>query len=57
MKDKRAIFDMDLKILHFETRDVRYEGKNKLVPQMRNIHTRSCELVKKFIALSYDIDF
>ena len=40
-----------------KTWDVRHEGKSKLMPQMRNSHTRARELVKKFIADLYDIGF
>ena len=54
---KEAKYDMEWKKLDFETRDVRHEGNNKLVPQIRNSHTRARELVKKFIANSYDIGF
>ena len=54
---KGAIYDMEWKKLDFETWDVRHEGKSKLMPQIRNSHTRARELVKKFIADLYDIGF
>ena len=34
-----ATYNMDPKILDFESLGVRHEGKIKLVPQMRNTHT------------------
>ena len=51
------IYDMEFKKLDFENWGVRHEGKRKLVPQMRNAHTRACEYIKQFIDGSYDIGF
>ena len=40
-----------------KTQGERHEGKRKLLPQMRNAHTRAREKIKIFIASSYDIGF
>ena len=48
---------MELKRLDFESRSMRHEGETKLVPQMRNAHTRARQYIKKVIAASYDIVF
>ena len=39
----RAIYDMELKKLDFETLGMRHDGKIKLMPQMRNAHIRARE--------------
>ena len=43
IKAKGAIYDMKLKKLDSQSRSVTHEGKCKLVPQMRNAHTRARE--------------
>ena len=43
IKRNRAIYDMELRELDFESLDVRHEGKGKLVPQMRSTHTTTCD--------------
>ena len=40
-EDKGIVYGMEWKKLDFETRGVTYEGKSKLVPQMRNAQTRA----------------
>ena len=43
IKDKGTLYGMESRKLDFETHRVRYEGKIKLVPQMRNAQTRARE--------------
>ena len=38
---KGAIYGMELKKLDFQARGTRQKGKSKLVPQIRNSHTRA----------------
>ena len=38
-----AIYDIKSKKYDFESRAMRHEGERKLVPEMRNAHTRACE--------------
>ena len=42
-KAKGAIYEMELKKLHFESLGMTHEGKQKLIPQMWNAHTRARE--------------
>ena len=38
IKANEAIYDMELRILDFESRGVRHKEKSKILPGMRNAH-------------------